>query len=82
MSTLAFISVFLKLFQIDRDRLNLTGEKVSKLSTFLIDSKSKNFALLSYLKSLYCDYSFDEIVRSRKKFKDLQKKVFSSKKYF
>ncbi len=40
MSTLAFISVFLKLFRIDRDRL----EPIEKgLSTFLIDSKSKNF---------------------------------------
>ena len=44
MSTLAFISAFLKLFRIDRDTLEPIEKDFKLLSTFSNDSKSKNFA--------------------------------------
>jgi hypothetical protein len=81
MSTLAFISVFLKLFRIDRDRL----EPIEKgLSTFLIDSKSKNFA--TFISEIFedCDYSFDENCKvTEEEFKGSIKKKYSQiQEYF
>jgi hypothetical protein len=81
MSTLAFISVFLKLFRIDRDRL----EPIEKgLSTFLIDSKSKNFATFISEIFEYCDYSFDENCKvTEEEFKGSIKKKYSQiQEYF
>jgi hypothetical protein len=84
MSTLAFISVFLKLFRIDRDRLEPIEKDFKGLSTFLIDSKSKNFA--TFISEIFedCDYSFDENCKvTEEEFKDSIKKKYSQiQKYF
>jgi hypothetical protein len=83
-STLAFISVFLKLFRIDRDRLEPIEKDFKGLSTFLIDSKSKNFA--TFISEIFedCDYSFDENCKvTEEEFKDSIKKKYSQiQKYF
>ncbi|MDX5586107.1 MAG: hypothetical protein QNK20_14550 [Aureibaculum sp.] len=84
MSTLTFISVFLKLFRIDRDRLEPIEKNLKRLSTFSIDSKYKNFA--TFISEIFedCDYSFDENCKvTEEESKDsIKKKVFSDAKIF
>lgn len=84
MSTLAFISAFLKLFRIDRDRIKPIEKDFKRLSTFSIDSKSKNFA--TFISEIFedCDYSFDENCKvTEEEFKDSIKKKYSQiQKYF
>ena len=84
MSTLAFISVFLKLFRIDRDKLEPIEKDFKGLSTFLIDSKSKNFA--TFISEIFedCDYSFDENCKvTEEEFKGSIKKKYSQiQEYF
>lgn len=84
MSTLAFISAFLKLFGIDRDRLEPIEEDFKRFSTFSIDSKSKNFA--TFISEIFedCDFSFDENSKvTEEEFKDSIKKKYSQiQKYF
>jgi hypothetical protein len=84
MSTLAFISVFLKLFRIDRNKLEPIEKDFKGLSTFSIDSKSKNFA--TFISEIFedCDYSFDENCKvTEEEFKDCIKKKYSQiQKYF
>lgn len=84
MSTLAFISAFLKLFRIDRDRLEPIEKDLKRLATFSIDSKSKNFA--TFISEIFedCDYSFDENCKvTEEEFKDSIKKKYSQmQKYF
>ena len=84
MSTLAFISAFLKLFRIDRDRLEPIEKDLKRLYTFSIDSKSKNFA--TFISEIFedCDYSFDENCKvTEEEFKDSIKKKYSQiQKYF
>lgn len=84
MSTLTFISAFFKLFRIDRNRLEPIEKDFKGLSTFSIDSKSKNFA--TFISEIFedCDYSFDENYKvTEGKFKDSIKKKYSQiQKYF
>lgn len=84
MSTLAFISAFLKLFRIDRDRLEPIEKDLKRLATFSIDSNSKNFA--TFISEIFedCDYSFDENCKvTEEEFKDSIKKKYSQmQKYF
>ena len=84
MSTLAFISAFFKLFRIDRDRLEPIEKDLKRLSTFLIDSKSNNFA--TFISEIFedCDYSFDENCKvTEEEFKGSIKKKYSQmQKYF
>jgi len=84
MSTLAFISVFLKLFRIDRDRFKPIEKDLKRLSTFSIDSKSKNFS--TFISEIFedCDYVFDENCKvTEEEFKDSIKKKYSQmQKYF
>lgn len=84
MSTLAFILVFFKLFRIDHDRLEPIEKDFKRLSTFSIDSKSKNFA--TFISEIFedCDYSLDENCKNtEEEFKDSIKKKYSQiQKYF
>ena len=84
MITLGFISAFLKLFRIDRDRLEPIEKDFKRLSTFSIDSKPKNFA--TFISEIFedCDYSFDENCKvTEEEFKDSIKNKYSQmQKYF
>lgn len=84
MSTLAFISAFLKLFRINRDSLEPIEKNLKRLSTFSIDSKSKNFATFTTKIFEDCDSSFDENCKgTEEEFKDsIKKKYFQMQKYF
>jgi len=84
MITIAFRLSFLKLFRIDRNRLEPIEKDLKGLSTFSIDSKSKNFA--TFISEIFedCDYSLDEHCKTtEKEFKDsIKKKDSQIQKYF
>ena len=56
MNNLAFISAFLKLFQINRSKLEPIKKNLKRLSTILIDSKSKNFA--TFISEIFKDFRY------------------------
>jgi len=77
-NTLTFLSVFFKLFRIDRNKLEFIEKDLKRLSTFLIDFEFKNFA--TFLSEIFedRDYSFDEKCKvMEEEFQDSIKKKYS-----